>query len=122
MSKTSKVASPSVSGQGCSLSVHFAGTAWLFARPQGRHPGPVLPEPSRKESVAAIDVLGQRVCTSKHVYFPPAALLPLGGAILWPRSPVVQPMSLELWIPALFSLGVAVMGLMLAFVVACDKV
>jgi hypothetical protein len=31
-------------------------------------------------------------------------------------------MSLELWIPALFSLGVAVMGLMLAFVIACDKV
>lgn len=31
-------------------------------------------------------------------------------------------MNLELWIPAMILLGLVTMGLMFAFVVACDKV
>ena len=31
-------------------------------------------------------------------------------------------MNLALWIPSLFILGLVALGLMLAFVVACDKV
>ncbi len=31
-------------------------------------------------------------------------------------------MNLELWLPTLFLLGLATMGLLFAFVVACDKV
>ena len=34
----------------------------------------------------------------------------------------MQPFDLTVWLPALFLLGVLVMGLMFAFVVACDKV
>jgi hypothetical protein len=31
-------------------------------------------------------------------------------------------MNLAIWLPALFALGLAVMGLMFAFVIGCDKV
>jgi hypothetical protein len=33
-----------------------------------------------------------------------------------------EPFNLAIWLPALFILGLAVMGLMFAFVAACDKV
>jgi hypothetical protein len=33
-----------------------------------------------------------------------------------------EPMNLELWIPITVILGLVTMGLMFAFVVACDKV
>ena len=33
-----------------------------------------------------------------------------------------EPFNLAVWLPALFTLGLAVMGLMFAFVAACDKV
>jgi hypothetical protein len=38
------------------------------------------------------------------------------------RPEAVPRMNLEVWLPALFALGLVVMGLMFAFVVACDKV
>jgi hypothetical protein len=34
----------------------------------------------------------------------------------------MQPLDLPVWLPAMFVLGLAVMGLMFAFVVACEKV
>jgi hypothetical protein len=34
----------------------------------------------------------------------------------------MQPFDLGVWLPALFLLGLVTMGLMFAFVVACDKV
>jgi hypothetical protein len=34
----------------------------------------------------------------------------------------MQPLDLTVWLPAMFVLGLAVMGLMFAFVVACEKV
>jgi hypothetical protein len=34
----------------------------------------------------------------------------------------MQPFDLAVWLPALFLLGLLTMGLMFAFVVACDKV
>ena len=34
----------------------------------------------------------------------------------------MEPMNLATWLPALFLLGLALVGLMFAFVVACDKV
>jgi hypothetical protein len=34
----------------------------------------------------------------------------------------MQPLNLAVWLPALFGLGLAVMGLLFAFVAACDKV
>lgn len=34
----------------------------------------------------------------------------------------MQPFDLTVWLPALFLLGIVTMGLMFAFVVACDKV
>jgi hypothetical protein len=34
----------------------------------------------------------------------------------------MQPFDLAVWLPALFVLGLVTMGLMFAFVVACDKV
>ena len=32
------------------------------------------------------------------------------------------PLNLTLWLPALFLLGLSVLGLMFAFVAACDKI
>jgi hypothetical protein len=34
----------------------------------------------------------------------------------------MEPMNLATWLPALFALGVALLGLMFAFVFACEKV
>jgi hypothetical protein len=34
----------------------------------------------------------------------------------------MEAMDLTIWLPALFGLGLAVMGLMFAFVAGCDKV
>jgi hypothetical protein len=34
----------------------------------------------------------------------------------------MQPLDLTVWLPAMFVLGLAVMGLMFAFVIACEKV
>jgi hypothetical protein len=34
----------------------------------------------------------------------------------------MQPFNLTVWLPALLALGLAVMGLMFAFVKACEKV
>jgi hypothetical protein len=34
----------------------------------------------------------------------------------------MEPFNLAVWLPALFGLGLATMGLMFAFVAACDKV
>ena len=33
-----------------------------------------------------------------------------------------EPFNLTVWLPALFILGLAVLGMMFAFVTACDKV
>lgn len=34
----------------------------------------------------------------------------------------MEPFDLSVWLPAMFLLGLATMGLMFAFVAACDKV
>ena len=34
----------------------------------------------------------------------------------------MEPLNLTIWLPGMFVLGLAVMGLMFAFVVACEKV
>ena len=34
----------------------------------------------------------------------------------------MEPFNLSVWLPALFLLGMATMGLMFAFVLACDKI
>jgi hypothetical protein len=34
----------------------------------------------------------------------------------------MQPLDLTIWLPAMFVLGLAVMGLMFAFVSACEKI
>jgi len=33
-----------------------------------------------------------------------------------------EPMNLEIWIPTMVTLGLVTLGLMFAFVIACDKV
>jgi hypothetical protein len=35
---------------------------------------------------------------------------------------IMEPFTLAVWLPALFLLGLAIMGLLFAFVLACDKV
>jgi hypothetical protein len=57
---------------------------------------------------------------------------PLGAAVaetqrfsegkLRTKECAVEAMNLYVWLPALFALGLAVMGLMFAFVAGCDKV
>jgi hypothetical protein len=34
----------------------------------------------------------------------------------------MQPFDLSIWLPAMFLLGLATLGLMFAFITACDKV
>jgi len=34
----------------------------------------------------------------------------------------MQPMDLTIWLPALFVLGLAVMGLLYAFITACERI
>jgi hypothetical protein len=38
------------------------------------------------------------------------------------RTVAVEPLNLTIWLPGLFLLGLATMGLMFAFAVACEKV
>jgi hypothetical protein len=59
---------------------------------------------------------------------PPPSTRPMPACLLRetdsPLTPdyEVAPMNLAFWIPLLFGLGLVALGLMFAFVIACDKV
>jgi hypothetical protein len=41
---------------------------------------------------------------------------------LTPGDDFMQPMDLTIWLPALFVLGLAVMGLLFTFIAACERI
>ena len=44
------------------------------------------------------------------------------GLIPAERTPLMEPFNLTVWLPAVFALGLAALGLMFAFTAACEKV
>jgi hypothetical protein len=52
----------------------------------------------------------------------PAPTPPLRVTPVDERTVAVEPLNLTTWLPGLFLLGLATMGLMFAFAIACEKV